>query len=63
MTRVELIPVLTRGTIVAVNDTAVRVEIAGRLGVVTVPLRWLISDSAPAPGQAVEFYFSYLRTT
>ncbi|HNW87510.1 MAG TPA: CBO2463/CBO2479 domain-containing protein [Candidatus Limiplasma sp.] len=59
---VELVPVLTRGTIVEVNDTAVKVEIAGRLGVVTVPLRWLYSACAPQPGQKVEFYFSYMQT-
>jgi len=59
---VELMPVLTKGTIVEVNDTAVKVEIAGRLGVVTVPLRWLYADRAPSPGQQVEFYFSYLQT-
>ena len=59
---VELVPVLTKGKIVEVNDTAVKVEIAGRLGVVTVPLRWLYSEHTPAPGQQVEFYFSYMQT-
>ena len=57
-----LAPVLTRGRILEVNDTAVKVEIAGRLGVLTVPLRWLYADRVPAPGQQVEFYFSYLQT-
>ena len=62
MNQVTLAPVLTRGRIVEVNDTAVKVEIAGRLGVITVPLRWLYSEQKPAPGQLVEFYFSYLQT-
>ena len=57
-----LAPVLTRGKILEVNDTAVKVEIAGRLGVITVPLRWLYADQKPAPGQQVEFYFSYMQT-
>ena len=59
---VTLAPVLTKGTIIGVNDTAVKVEVAGRLGVITVPLRWLYSEQPPALGQQVEFYFSYMQT-
>lgn len=61
MSLVTLAPVLTQGRIVEVNDTAVKVEIAGRLGVITVPLRWLFSEQKPVSGQQVEFYFSYLQ--
>ena len=49
---IALEPVLTHGSIVEVNDTAVVVDIQGRLGVVTVP--------RPV-GQRVEFWFSYLQ--
>ena len=59
---VTLAPVLTKGTIIGINDTAVKVEVAGRLGVITVPLRWLYSEQQPALGQQVEFYFSYMQT-
>lgn len=59
----ELNPILTRGKIVEVNDTAVRVDIRGRLGVVTVPRRWVLTDLPLRPGLNVEFYFSYLQVT
>jgi hypothetical protein len=59
---VELTPVLTRGTITAVNDTAVTVNVSGRLGVISVPLRWVFTDSRLEIGQTVEFYFSYMKT-
>jgi hypothetical protein len=59
---VELTPVLTRGTIKAVNETGITVDVSGRLGVITVPLRWVFTDERPAVGQTVEFYFSYMKT-
>lgn len=58
----ELIPVLTKGKIVEVNETAVKVDIQGRLGVICVPLRWVFTEKKLEPGQQVEFYFSYMRT-
>ncbi|MDR0424611.1 MAG: hypothetical protein LBH39_04025 [Clostridiales Family XIII bacterium] len=58
---VELAPVLTCGTIKAVSDTGVTVHIDGRLGAISVPLRWVFTDSPPAIGQKVEFYFSYMK--
>lgn len=57
----ELNPVLTKGKIVSVNDTAIKVNIQGRLGVITVPRRWVITSKALEPGMAVEFYFSYMQ--
>jgi hypothetical protein len=59
---VALVPYLTRGVITAVNETCVTVGIAGRLGTITVPLRWVFTDKEPEIGQAVEFYFSYMQT-
>ncbi|WFR59776.1 CBO2463/CBO2479 domain-containing protein [Anaerocolumna sp. AGMB13025] len=58
---VELNPQLTRAKVIDINDTAVKVSIQGRLGVITVPLRWIISDKALEVGQEVEFYFSYMQ--
>jgi hypothetical protein len=57
----EMNPVLTKGKIVQVNDTAIKVDIQGRLGVVTVPRRWVFTDSKLKKGQKVEFYFSYMQ--
>lgn len=59
--QVELIPQLTKAKIVEINDTAVMVSIQGRLGVITVPLRWVITDKELQQGQEVEFYFSYMN--
>ena len=58
---IELKPILTQGKIVQVNDTAIKVDIQGRLGVVTVPRRWVFTDVFLEQGQKVEFYFSYLQ--
>lgn len=49
------------GKISEVNDTAVKVSISGRLGVITVPLRWVFTDKPLTIGQEVEFYFSYMN--
>lgn len=57
----ELNPVLMKGKIVAVNDTAVKVDIQGRLGVITVPRRWILTEKPLEPGQKAEFYFSYMQ--
>lgn len=59
--QVELNPILTEGRIVEVNDTAVKVDISGRLGVVTVPRRWVFTDVPLEKGLKVEFYFSYMQ--
>lgn len=59
--KVEINPMLTKAKIVEVNDTAVKVSIQGRLGVITVPLRWVFTDKPLEPGQDVEFYFSYMN--
>lgn len=58
---IELKPILTKGKIVEVNDTAVKVDIQGRLGVITVPLRWVFTEKKLETGQQVEFYFSYMQ--
>ncbi len=59
----ELNPILMKGKIVAVNDTAVKVDIQGRLGVITVPRRWVLTERVLEPGLKVEFYFSYMQVT
>lgn len=54
-------PILMNGRITETNDTAVKVDLEGRLGVITVPRRWVITDKKLEPGQKVEFYFSYMQ--
>lgn len=58
--QVELVPQLTKAKIIEINDTAVKVSIQGRLGVIMVPLRWIFTDKPLEIGQDVEFYFSYM---
>ena len=59
----ELKPVLMEGKVVSVNDTAIKVDIQGRLGVIAVPRRWVLTDKPLQPGLKVEFYFSYMQVT
>lgn len=58
---IQLTPQLTKAKIVEINDTAVKVSIQGRLGVITVPLRWVFTEKELSVGQDVEFYFSYMK--
>ncbi|MGN0426286.1 MAG: CBO2463/CBO2479 domain-containing protein [Agathobacter sp.] len=57
----ELSPCLLGGTIVEVNDTAVKAEIMDGLGTVAVPRRWVFTPVALREGQNVEFYFSCMK--
>lgn len=57
----RLEPKLMRGKIVQISDTAVKVDVQGRLGVIHVPRRWVYADRTMEIGQQVEFYFSYLQ--
>lgn len=63
MVQYELNPILMEGKVVSVNDTAVKVDVRGRLGVITVPKRWVLTDFPLQPGLRVEFYFSYMQVT
>lgn len=57
----ELSPCLLGGTIIEVNDTAVKAEIMDGLGTVAVPRRWVFTPVALRDGQNVEFYFSCMK--
>ncbi len=59
--QVELNPILMNGKVVSVNDTAIKVDVQGRLGVITVPRRWVFTEQTLEPGLKVEFYFSYMQ--
>ncbi len=58
---IELNPQLTKAKIVEITDTYVKVSLQGRLGMITVPLRWVFTDKELMIGQEIEFYFSYFN--
>jgi hypothetical protein len=58
---IEPVPMRAQGKIAEVNDTAVTVDIPGRMGRITVPLRWVFTEKKLEPGLTVEFYFSYMQ--
>ncbi len=57
----EIFPALLHGTLTEVNDTAVKVEMAGGYGTIAVPRRWVFTDVALAVGETAEFYFSCMH--
>jgi hypothetical protein len=59
-------PVMMGGLVKEVADDQVRVHLHGRLGVITVPEKLIITDEKIKseklePGHEMEFYFSYLQ--
>ena len=57
----EVTPVPVGGVLTEVNDTAVKCEMPGGMGVVAVPRRWVFTNQALAVGQTAGFYFSPMR--
>lgn len=57
----EPVAKLLTGTIIAVNDTAVKAELKGRMGIVTMPLRCVVTDKPLAVGQQVRLYISDMK--
>lgn len=56
-----LSPCLLGGTLIEVNDTAVKLEIMNGLGTVAVPRRWVFTPVTLREGQNAEFYFSCMK--
>lgn len=62
-------PVLMGGLVKEVSREMVKIHLHGRLGVITVPKKCIVSretfgiDENPKPGCEVQFYFSYLQVT
>lgn len=54
-------PVLMGGLVKEVKEGLVKVHLHGRLGVITLPEKFIESDIIPEPGVETEFYFSYIR--
>lgn len=58
---VELSPRLLPGKIIEVTQIGVKVELRGRMGILIVPLRSVITDKPLEPGQEIRVYLSYLQ--
>ena len=59
----ELTPKLLPGRLVNVTDISAVIELKGRMGMITLPLRSLIADQKMEVGDEVEVYLSYARVT
>lgn len=57
----ELMPRLVNGKLVEVTEVGVKIEINGRLGMLSVPLRMVFTEKPLNIGDEVEFYVSYVN--
>jgi hypothetical protein len=57
----ELTPKLLPGKIIEVTDMSVKVSLKGRMGIITVPLRCVITDKPLEPDLDIEVYLSYIK--
>lgn len=56
-----MIPKLLKGRIVQITGMGVKIELKGRMGVLTLPMRSVFTDKEPALDDQVELYISYAR--
>jgi hypothetical protein len=56
-----LIPKLLKGKLTKVTDAGVTIELKGRMGVVNVPARCVVTSSKLEVDDCVELYLSYAR--
>ncbi len=54
-------PVKMCGLVKEVTEDQVKVHLHGRLGVITVPSKLILTNEPLVPGHEMEFYFSYLE--
>lgn len=54
-------PVKMGGLVKEATKDQVKVHLHGRLGVITVPPKLVLTSRPPVPGDEVEFYFSYIQ--
>ncbi|GGL56695.1 CBO2463/CBO2479 domain-containing protein [Sporolactobacillus putidus] len=57
----ELTPKLLPGKILEVTDLGVKVTLKGRMGIIQVPLRSVITDKSLQVGQEIRVYLSYIQ--
>ncbi|MDR2892467.1 MAG: hypothetical protein LBV80_05215 [Deltaproteobacteria bacterium] len=50
-----------KGTVTAMTDTGITVQISGRLGILTIPWRMVLSNNKVEVGQTVYFSLSLLE--
>ena len=60
--KIELKPVLLEGDIIRVSERDVKIELKGRMGIIILPRRSVITDKPLEEGQKVELYLSYAQT-
>lgn len=58
---VELNPKLLPGELIQVTDINATIELKGRMGIIHLPLRSIITDKKLEVGDKVEIYVSYAR--
>jgi hypothetical protein len=61
MAYMELTPKLLTGRLVKVTDINATIELKGRMGVLNLPLRSIITDKKLEAGDQVEVYLSYAQ--
>ena len=61
MTRINNEAVPYKGTVTARTDTGVTIQISGRLGVMTLPWRMIMSENPVEVGQTVYFSISLIE--
>ncbi|MFT8705327.1 CBO2463/CBO2479 domain-containing protein [Bifidobacterium aquikefiricola] len=59
--QVELQPLLLHGSIKEITEVGVRIGVDGRMGVLSLPLRCILTDRPLELGQECEFYLSYVN--
>lgn len=57
----ELTPKLLPGKIVEVTDLGIKVMLKGRMGIIQMPHRSVITDKPPQIGQEIQMYVSYIQ--
>lgn len=54
-------PVKMGGLVKEVSGDQIKVHLHGRLGVITVPKKLILTEEPLVPGHEMEFYFSYIQ--
>lgn len=60
--KIELKPILLEGDIIRVSERDVKIELKGRMGIIILPRRSVITEKPLEEGQKVELYLSYAQT-
>lgn len=58
---VELKPKLLKGNLIEISDRGVKIELLGRMGIIVLPRRSIITNKELEEGDEVEIYLSYAQ--